>query len=798
MVSEQNKQIAKALRAWSVLSSVIILFVALVVAAGWIADIRLIKSLHPEWVSMKFNTALCFALAGSALFVYHSAGINRRLVLTSGLAGMLMLLSAVTLLQYVLGINLGIDELFISGDAEAIGTHSPGRMALSTSIGFVVASALLLFVTTGRKKLLSVSQGLSLVLVVFFMVPLLGYLYGISGLYGYADFTSVAFLTAILFIMLGMAILFADPGHGMISYLCRDTPGGYIARRLVPLSMLLPVAFVWVLILAERQGWLSVFTDFHLATVLLIIVFLLLTSRFLYYINQIDKRRIEALEETFITAQHISSHVENSPLAVIEWDNEFRIRRWTKRAEIFFGWDAEEVMKLPPDEWTFVHDDDRESVNEVMRRLLKGEEISNVSSNRNYTKDGMVLHCVWYNSALHDRDGRLISILSLVNDVTVEKEKEEKLRQNEFLLRMAGDLAHLGGWTVKLAENRVVWSDQVAVILEMEPGFSPAVEEGIGFYAPEYRDRINRVFSRCAEEGIPYDEEMQIITGSGRRVWVRTFGVAGRDEQGKIISVTGGFQDISEKKIREEEIRKLNEELEERVIQRTRQLAEINRELEAFSYSVSHDLRAPLRAIKGFAGILSDDFGDRLDDEGKRICSVIRDNTRLMGQLIDGLLAFSKLSRREMMLAEVDMTSLVRSVYHEVTTRQDRERIKFDNRKLCNVKGDALMFKQLWMNLISNAVKFTEPVSEPEIIISCSTEQKLCSFRIVDNGVGFDKKYAEKIFGVFQRLHSDREFEGTGVGLAIVQRIVHRHGGTITAEGSPGKGAEFVFTLAIS
>ncbi|TVR74686.1 MAG: PAS domain S-box protein [Marinilabiliales bacterium] len=795
MVPEQSNKIAEALRRWSLLSSVIILFVALAVAAGWIADVMLLRSLHPEWVSMKFNTALGFVLTGSALVVYHSAGMNRRHLVASALAGLVLLLSFATLLQYILDVNLGIDELFISDDAEAIRTHSPGRMALSSSIGFVVASTGSLFIVSGRKMLLSVSQGLGVVLVVFFMIPLLGYLYGISGLYGYADFTSVAFLTAILFIILGMALLFAHPGHGMISYLSWDTPGGYIARRLVPLSLLLPVAFVWVLIMIHRQGWLTVFSDFHLATVMLIIVFLLLTSRFLYYINLLDKRRSEALEETHIANQHIISHVENSPLAVIEWDNEFRIRRWTKRAEILFGWEAEEVMKLLPEEWNFVPDEDRESVNEVMRRLMKGEETSTVSSNRNYTSDGRVLHCVWYNSALHGRDGRLISILSLVNDVTVEKEKEEKLRQNEFLLRMAGDLAHMGGWTVNLEQNRVVWSDQVARIHEMPPGYSPTVEEGIGFYAPGFRERVNQVFSKCTEEGIPYDEEMQIIAGSGRRVWVRTFGVAERDEQGKIVSVTGGFQDITEKKIREEEIRRLNDELEERVMQRTRQLAGINRELEAFAYSVSHDLKAPLRAMKGFAGILSDDFGNRLDDEGKRICSVIRDNTRIMGRLIDGLLAFSKLSSREMMFAEVDMTSLVRSVYHEVTTPHDRERIKFTGEKLCNVKGDAMMIKQLWANLISNAVKFTATVSEPEIIISCSTEQKLRRFRIVDNGVGFDMKYVDKIFGVFRRLHSDREFEGTGVGLAIVQRIVHRHGGTIRAEGKPGKGAEFVFTI---
>jgi len=242
-----------------------------------------------------------------------------------------------------------------------------------------------------------------------------------------------------------------------------------------------------------------------------------------------------------------------------------------------------------------------------------------------------------------------------------------------------------------------------------------------------------------------------------------------------------------------DEVQVLNVELERRV----EELSAVNRELETFSYSVSHDLRAPLRAIEGFTRILEEDHGHRLGDEALRVTGIVQAKTRFMGSLIDDLLAFSRFSRKELEVEVVDMERLVRGVLNEMS-RQGIDRWRVTVESLPTVPGDLALLRQVWVNLLDNACKFSGRRTEPSIDIGASRNGAEVVYHVRDNGVGFDDTFAEKAFGVFQRLHRQEDFEGSGVGLAIVRRIVHRHGGRVWAQARPDEGATFSFALPVA
>jgi signal transduction histidine kinase len=242
-------------------------------------------------------------------------------------------------------------------------------------------------------------------------------------------------------------------------------------------------------------------------------------------------------------------------------------------------------------------------------------------------------------------------------------------------------------------------------------------------------------------------------------------------------------------------IQRLNADLERRVAERTAQLETSSKELEDFTYTVSHDLRTPLRAIDGFSRILEEDFGDKLDGEARRLIGVVRENTRKMGQLIDDLLTFSRLGRNPIAATGIDMEALARSALAEIGAPAAPGPARIEIHPLPEAWGDPAAIKEVWMNLLSNAVKFSGKRDQPLIEVSGRSDGMDAVYCVKDNGAGFDMKYYDKLFGVFQRLHGAEEFAGTGVGLAIVRRIVSRHGGRAWAEGKVGEGAAFYFSL---
>jgi PAS domain S-box-containing protein len=291
---------------------------------------------------------------------------------------------------------------------------------------------------------------------------------------------------------------------------------------------------------------------------------------------------------------------------------------------------------------------------------------------------------------------------------------------------------------------------------------------------------------RYEEEGWQYNKE-------GKSFFANIIITALYNEDCSLKGFAKVTRDISQQKMLETENRLLHEQLEEKVRQRTCELEIVNKELEAFSYSVSHDLRTPLRAISGYSMMLKEDYEPKIDAEGNRIIDTIVSNTKMMGQLIDDLLAFSKMARLETIYESIDMYRLVQRCVEELTNEQSIHLITIDALPACS--GDVNMLRQVWFNLLGNAIKYSSRKEKPQIQIGAIDDPDFHVYYVKDNGAGFDMKYANKLFGVFQRLHRQDEFEGTGLGLALVKRIISKHGGVIWADASPDKGATFYFNL---
>ena len=295
-----------------------------------------------------------------------------------------------------------------------------------------------------------------------------------------------------------------------------------------------------------------------------------------------------------------------------------------------------------------------------------------------------------------------------------------------------------------------------------------------------------------------FSKEKRYIRKDGSSIWVNLTAALVRDSRGQPKYSISVIEDISARKRVEEEIRKLNEELELRVVERTAELQAANRELESFSYSVSHDLRAPLRHISGYLELLKDEAGSSFDEKSRRYLETAAKSAVRLGHLIDDLLAFSRVGRAEVKKSEVDLHRLVEELRVELEREAKNRTIEWVIEPMPMVQADPTLLRQVMMNLLSNAVKFTRQKERARIEVGCMPEKEGdigVTVYVRDNGAGFDMRYGEKLFGVFQRLHRADEFEGTGIGLANVRRIIQRHGGRTWAEGAVGRGATFCFTL---
>lgn len=487
--------------------------------------------------------------------------------------------------------------------------------------------------------------------------------------------------------------------------------------------------------------------------------------------------------------------VEATPNAIVLADTQGQILLVNAGAENLFGYERAELIGQPvemllPERFRGAHPAYRGAYTShaKARPMGKGRDLFALR------KDGVEVPVEIGLNPIETPEGPLI--LSAIIDITERKRTNDQLGAS---LKEIGDLkAALDEHAIVAItdpQGRITFvNDKFCAISKYSRSELLGQDHRIinsGFHSKEF---IHDLWKTIAH-GRVWHGEIKNRAKDGSFYWVDTTIVPFLNEDGKPRQYVAIRADITERKRAEDALHQLNAELEVRVIERTAALETANKELEAFSYSVSHDLRAPLRAIDGFSQAVIEDYGEGLPEEGRRYLQTIRDGAQRMGRLIDDLLAFSRLSRATLSRREVNVHGLVNLVLDELQPIWDGRQVDLKIGELPPCSGDSALLKQVWMNLLSNALKYTQKREAAVIEIGCERKTGACVYFVRDNGTGFDMRYANKLFGVFQRLHRAEEYEGTGVGLALVQRVIHRHGGRVWADAAVDRGATFYFTV---
>ncbi len=565
------------------------------------------------------------------------------------------------------------------------------------------------------------------------------------------------------------------------------------------------------------------------------VITLLVTSFGSYYVIKIGEPLIIKLNSTLEIMEDL---YDNSPDLLISVD--------VKTGKIIdcnntflkdLGYQRSEIIEQP--KMFIYHPDCKDNAINALNKFKKSGVTENVKL-KLIRKDKTTINVLLSETAIRDEQGNIVRSRSVLRNITKLVEVENALWLSEAIFTSYMDSINRYVYIKDKQGNYTFVNKVYESLLGIDrDGLEDKKYTAFDFF----KDKVANEFTALDQEVLKNGSysETEIVLKPNKNKKSKVIMPAGtfldtrfplKDINDNIIGVCGFIRDISQIKLVEEKIKNYQKDLEAEVANRTRQLKEqaidlektklslislledvniaehdleianlklkgANEELKAFSYSVSHNLQAPLRAITGYSGIILEEYGNKLDEEGKRLINALTKNTHKMGSLIDDLLTFSRLNQVEYNKTKFNMKSLIESVYNVQTENIGHRDIKLSIKNAHSVIANRTLIEQVWANMISNAIKFTSQKEKAIITIDSDKKDGEIIYAIKDNGVGFDMKYKDKLFGVFQRLHSEAEFEGTGVGLSIVQRIVHKHGGRVWADGKPGKGSTFYFTLPL-
>lgn len=490
---------------------------------------------------------------------------------------------------------------------------------------------------------------------------------------------------------------------------------------------------------------------------------------------------LSALRAAEAAREQLANIVDTAVDGISAEDLNGVITAWNRGAEQIYGYTAEEMIGRSVD--ILAPPELRGEGRGLALEVLAGRPVAHHEIRRQ-RKDGENIYVAVTLSPLTDFSGRIVGVSRIFRDITAKKRTEQEREQYLRFFRLAADamvIADISGHFLRVNPRLTTITGYSEEELTTKPFYE--------FIHPDDRGTTQARHTQLPERPAEHFENRYVCKDGSIAVlsWTAYF-----DAADGVVYATA--RDVTETKRIEAELAAHRRHLEQMVEARTAELAAANKDLEAFAYSVSHDLRAPLRAVDGFSQILVEDYGDKLDPEGRHVVTVIREGAQKMGQMIEDILAFSRAGRLELKAEPVDMGALARTTWADLQASRGERQIAFEVGALPTVQGDAAMLARVWQNLLDNAIKYTGPKPDARVEVSATTDGGEAVFCVRDNGVGFDMTYVDKLWGVFQRLHG-AEFPGSGIGLAIVKRIVTRHGGRVWAESKLGEGAAFYFTI---
>lgn len=775
----RNLDIVDAVSSYlTIAAALIALTAAVTTLAGWALDIGALRTVFEGFAPMKPNTAIGVMLCASALLIMSDGSprvIRRFSVIGRICAGIAAAIGILTLAEFASGFDLGIDRLLFYDRVAQTGMGFGGQMSPATAFCLAL-SGLSIFLLDRRWGSFRPSTIFAVAVLLTSMLSFLGYIVNEASLYSIGAFRSVAVHTVISFFALSLGTLLARKDSAINRAISYPGASGILLRRLAPAALLAPLVIGWLRLEGQRAGLYD--ADFGLALFAAAItaVFGFLVWRSAAAIGRSSVELHELDVRLARQREHLDLAFDAGEIGGWDLDLASLNFRRTSRFDRILGVDDSPSMALA-DLVERIHPDDRSA---FLRSFEEGkkENVFHPQEVRIVQPGGEVRDVWLQGRVMIDETTSQEHIVGIILDVTSRKRAEAERREvferitdafvavdNDFDFTYVNTKA-----AAMLARDR----DQL-IGRNMWEEFPEGLKTG---FRRAYSDAIEN------QDAVVHEEFFEPL---GIWIEVRVFPSA----EGLSIY----FHDVSERKQAEKEIRDLNEMLELRVAERTSELENVNRELESFAYSVSHDLRAPLRAIDGFSAAVVEDFGDKLDAEGRSYLDRVRRASRHMGQLIDDLLKLSRVSRVEMRRDEVDLSAMAGRVIQGHRESEPLRAVEAVVEPGMSVLADGILLRSVLENLIGNAWKFTSKTEGPRIEIGSTERNGEKMYFVKDNGAGFDMAYRDKLFGAFQRLHNPRDFEGTGIGLATVQRIVNRHGGTVDAEGSPGGGATFYFSL---